>query len=87
MFKNPMADDYNPSSIPAFPMGDGTQGLIDNYKIRYLKGSLDNEAFVIELQAIETECLKGDRLVLLDRETFSFQDSFFVVLRYMERRT
>lgn len=60
--------------------------VLSNYTVRYLKCSVDEPSEVAMLQSIETKGLAGEEIILMDRQTYSFEGSFFVVLRYLERR-
>ena len=57
-----------------------------NYTVKYFRADLDEPSEILELQRIETIGLKGDDVVLTDRQTYSFEGRFFVVLRYYQKR-
>lgn len=73
-----------PGMIPA--AGDDANFIADNYTVKYFRGDLDEPGDLLELQRIETVGLKGDEIVLCDRQTYSFEGRFFVVLRYFSKR-
>jgi hypothetical protein len=60
--------------------------IADNYTVKYFRGDLDEPGEILELQRIETTGLRGDDIVLCDRQTYSFEGRFFVVLRYYQKR-
>lgn len=74
-----------PSILPA--AADDNNFIADNYTVKYFRGDLDEPGDLLELQRIETVGLKGDEIVLCDRQTYSFEGRFFVVLRYFNKRT
>lgn len=73
-----------PSILPTNAEGDNF--IADNYTVKYFRGDLDEPGDLLELQRIETVGLKGDEIVLCDRQTYSFEGRFFVVLRYFNKR-
>ena len=56
------------------------------YKVNYLKVNLDDDEERERLERIETQALdpKGTVLVL-SYEKFSFQDSFYIVAKYLTK--
>lgn len=73
-----------PGILPA--AADDNNYIADNYTVKYFRGSLSDAGDLAELQKIETIGLKGDEIVLCDRQTYSFEGDFFVVLRYFNKR-
>lgn len=73
-----------PGILPA--ASDDNNYIADNYTVKYFRGSLSDAGDLAELQKIETVGLKGDEIVLCDRQTYSFEGDFFVVLRYFNKR-
>lgn len=74
-------------TIPGFD-GKPTSrpGEMAKYRTRYLKADLSDPSQLTELENTETECLLGERLVLLSKDKYSFKENFYVVLTYLERR-
>ncbi len=58
---------------------------ISKYSVKYKKFDADDVADMIELQKIETECLRGDKIILLSRNTFTFMSQYFLVVSYLEK--
>lgn len=75
------------NSIPGFGNKSVQDTGLDNYRIKYFKADLDDPSAVMELERLETEGLKAESIVLLNKATFSFQASFFVVLTYGEKKS
>lgn len=73
-----------PSILPQ--ASEDNNYIADNYTVKYYRGDLDEPGDLLELQRIETTGLKGDEIVLCDRQTYSFEGRFFVVLRYFQKR-
>ena len=61
-------------------------GDFRSYRIRYFKGDLSDPGDLAQLEAIQTEAMEGDRLVLMSVENYSFRENYYVVLKYMEKR-
>lgn len=57
----------------------------DGYTIKYCKADLDEPADMFQLQEIETKSLRGDEIVLLEKDKYTFLEKYFIVLRYMEK--
>lgn len=60
--------------------------LFQNYTVKYYKGNLDEPADQMRLQEIETKSMAATEIIMTDRQTYSFEGQFFIVLRYLERR-
>lgn len=57
------------------------------YQVKYLKVNMDSAGEVNYLEALETKAILGDGdIAIVSRDKFSFQDEFFVVLCYLERK-
>lgn len=68
------------------PSPEYADELFRNYTVKYFKANIDEPGDVNELQRLETLGLQGDEIVLCDRQTYSFEGNFFVVLRYYQKR-
>ncbi len=60
--------------------------VFKNYTVRYYKADIDDPEQVNMLQMLETKSLLADEIVLTDRQTWSDKGSFFVIIRYLEKR-
>lgn len=62
---------------------------LDKYVIKYLKADVDAPVDMLEISNIETKALRAkpgdEEVVLLDKNTFTFMDKYFVVIHYMEK--
>jgi len=56
----------------------------DKYVVRYFKADTCNLEDMAMLESIETKGLKGEEVVILSRDTYSFMQQYFVLLRYLE---
>ena len=75
------------SAMPGMlPTAEFNDEISANYTVKYFRGDLDEVPDVLELQRIETVGLKGDEIILCDRQTYSFEGRFFVVLRYYQKK-
>lgn len=68
-------------------MSGKSQGGIDvnNFTVRYCKACLDEPADVQLLEEIETKGLRGDDIIVLNKEKYTFMEKFFIVITYLER--
>ena len=56
------------------------------YKVRYLKVDMDDPGQVVALETLETSALLGDgKIVVISYKEFSFQSSFFMIVKYLEQ--
>lgn len=78
--KIPNQDNSVPSMINVMEVA-ASQGHV----IKYYKADLDDPSQVIVLQNIETEGLKGDKIVVVKKDTYVFMDRFFIVIQYLEK--
>lgn len=72
--------------IPGMVPDESLEQELRNYTVKYYKGNIDEPSDLMMLQSLETKGLLGDEIVLMDRQTNFFEGTFFVVLRYMEKR-
>jgi hypothetical protein len=77
--------------MPVPSMADGLKNVsskdLDGYSIKYIKADMDDLAAVADLQRVETLGLRGDSIILLNRDKYTFLERYFIVLQYMERNT
>lgn len=57
-----------------------------DYRVRYFKANLSDAGDLGMLELLETEALEGTNKILLSKDKFSFQDNFFIVITYLEKR-
>ena len=58
------------------------------YKVRYMKVSMDDPIAVSELENIETQSIDGSgSVVVLGKVSFTFMDQFFWIVTYIEKNT
>lgn len=70
-------------SIPGF--GPIAKKSTDSYAVRYCKANLDEVDQRMALEEIETRGLKGEEIVIIQRQNFTFMDKMFMVLTYLEK--
>ena len=73
-----------PGLVQGLPSYDET--LATEYTVKYLKANIDEPGEVMQLQALETKSMLGEEIILTDRQTNFFEGTFFVVIRYLEKR-
>lgn len=62
-----------------------SEGQFADYTVNYLKVDFDEPVSVAELSAIETRALQEDgKVIVLSYEKFSFQTSFFTIVKYLK---
>ena len=57
----------------------------NKYSVKYYKADLDEPTDVLHLQEIETRGIRGNDVLILNRDKMSFMDKYFLVLQYMEK--
>lgn len=69
-------------------MAKSTSQMLDykDYRIRYYKANLSSPEDLMMLENLTTEGIKGENIVVLGTDKYSFQRDFFVVLTYAEKR-
>lgn len=70
-------------NLPGF--GPAPKNSMDKYAVRYCKANLDEIDQRMELEGIETRGLKGEEIVIIQRQNFTFMDKMFIVLTYLEK--
>lgn len=75
-------------TIPGFT-GKSTDGLMSasNYRMRYLRVDLGDPGDLGTLEDIMTKGLDGQDIVILGTKDYTFQDRFFMVVTYAEKRS
>ena len=63
-----------------------TANSVDGFAVKYFKADLDDLESLSMLQDIETRGLRGEEVVLLEKDKFTFMEKYFIILKYMERR-
>ena len=58
----------------------------EKYRIRYYRADVTDLQEISELERILTEGLDGKNIVILEKDKYSFQDRYFVVVTYLEKR-
>lgn len=58
----------------------------NDYRVRYFKANVSDPGELTELELIETEARMSNDKMLLSKDTFTFQDNFYVVISYLEKR-
>jgi hypothetical protein len=55
------------------------------YAVKYYKANLDEPVDVMTLQDIETRGVRGDDVLILNRDKMSFMDKYFLIVQYLEK--
>lgn len=58
----------------------------EDYRVRYFKADIDDPTSIGELELIETEALLGKTKILLSKDKYSFQSTFYIVITFLEKR-
>ena len=59
--------------------------IYDNYSVKYAKIDLDNLEDIATLQDIETRGLRGNEIVILSKDKFTFMQSYYIIISYLEK--
>lgn len=79
----PSQDDGMPGMIQGL-VQSGTD--INKYEIRYAKVDLDDIGGRTEVEIIKTRSLRGDGIILLSEDKFTFMDKYFLIIQYLEEK-
>lgn len=67
----------------------GKKTGLDKYSVKYYKANMDEVGDMLELSSIETRALRakpGDEdIVLIDKNSFTFMDKCFLIIKYLEK--
>jgi hypothetical protein len=55
------------------------------YAVKYYKANLDEPIDILELQNIETRGIRGEDVLILNRDKMSFMDKYFLIVQYLEK--
>jgi hypothetical protein len=58
---------------------------VNKYVIRYLKANISDDIERATLSEIETRGIRNDGIVLLSSNSMIFMDTYFVVIKYLEK--
>ena len=72
--------------IPPISASHSSTAWVDNYTVKYLKANVGDLGDLMKLQEVETKGLKGDEVVLLEKDKFTFMADYFIILKYMEKK-
>lgn len=72
-------------SFPGF--GPKKQEGVDfsGYSVRYAKIDLDNPSSITELEILETRAIRGQGIIILSKDKFTFADRYLIVVCYLEQ--
>ena len=72
------------SSFPGFGSKKIDEGDFKNYKVRYALIDVMDPGSRAELEIVETKAVKGQGVIVLTKDTYTFMDKFFIVISYLE---
>ena len=75
----------NGLGVPGITKKLSDAAKFDNYTVKWKQFDLSNAEHILDLSVIETEGMKGENIVLISSDKFTFMDRYFVVIRYMEK--
>lgn len=90
IFSNDLNSGKSPDAAITLPGLSAKQkdpnNVYKGYRVKILKANLDDVSESLLATSILTQSLDGtNRIVLIDKTTYSFQSSFFIVLTYLEK--
>ncbi len=76
-------------SIPGITAKIGTSAhkYMQDYSVKYFKGDLDDLGDLTFIQDIETRAIRGEDIVILTKDHYSFMAQYFIIISYMEKNT
>lgn len=66
-------------------LGSGAKKALNNYSVKYFKCNMDTLEDVLTLQDIETRGIRGEDVVILTKDKFTFMTEYFMIISYMEK--
>lgn len=82
-----LINELKDTGMPGFSGKSNEPMSLENYRVRYFKASLDELSDIAELEHIESLSLKKEKdVILLSKDKFSFQDGYYIILQYLEKR-
>ena len=73
-------------SMPGFGGNGGEVGFdATKYRVKYGKFVIGETGGNDELEAIETQGLRGVDIVVLNKTTFTFMNEFYMIVTYLEK--
>lgn len=72
-------------SMPGITKKLSESSAMDNYTVHWKKFDLSDEASILELSLVETRALKGDEVIIISSDKFTFMDRYFVIIKFMEK--
>lgn len=74
----------NESMFPGFGPKKIDEGDYNNYKVRYAHIDMMDVGSRTELEIIETKAIKGQGVIVLTKDKYTFMDKYFMVVSYLE---
>lgn len=72
------------SVFPGFGPKKIDESDFKNYRVRYALIDVMDPGSRAELEIVETRAVKGQGVVVLTKDTYTFMDKFFIVISYLE---
>ena len=78
----------NETALPGMLSGSKQQPAVtsENFAVRYYQANLSDLAQVGVLENLLTQGLDGKNVVILEKDKYSFQDQYYVVITYLEKK-
>jgi hypothetical protein len=72
------------TGFPGFGPKKIDENDLYNYRVKYAMVDLMDPGSRAELEIIETKAVKGQGVIVLTKDKYSFMDKFFIVISYLE---
>jgi hypothetical protein len=72
------------TGFPGFGPKKIDENDLSNYRVKYAMVDLMDPGSRAELEIIETKAVKGQGVIVLTKDKYSFMDKFFIVISYLE---
>jgi hypothetical protein len=76
-----------PFTFPGFGPKQVDEGDFNNYRVRYAQIDIMDPGSRAELEIIETKAVKGQGVIILTKDKFTFMDKYYMVVSYLELET
>lgn len=74
-----------PGMVPGTKAANGGVSS-ENFAVKFYHANLMDISQVSELERILTRGLDGKDIVIIEKDKYSFQENYFVVVTYLEKR-
>jgi hypothetical protein len=76
-----------PMAFPGFGPKPVDESDFKNYSVKYAQIDIMDPGSRAELEIIETKAVKGQGIIILTKDKFTFMDKYYMVVSYLQLET